>query len=531
MKRRYSLSALSMALCVGGYTVSAEGAVVPDGTASEAPDQFLTLPVHPDPQADGNGSVDNFNTNGIYRRGSHYIWQAPLRNGLPPGMTREAPIPSPAEPAPLATPSGEGSTSSTDLVTVSSDGASYHGETGATSVGDLIVAGSNRIYPGECGTQNCSVVAYVSKNGGSSWQQDDMPKAWKKSPGSALTTFGITFDPALTHDTAGNVYYVFGGAPLSGNYPNSIAVAKREKGTGNWGDPVAVTYNSKSAFDDKYWIAADNSGSSYTNRLYVVWDRNVATNQILYVSYSSNGGSSWSAPIKVDDGKTKFERVIGAYASVDPNNGTVYVSWHNYAKNQIMVDKSTNGGVSWGTDVVAATTHSGFGKDLGCNGGRKQSPAHHLVVGPSGALHLVYADDVSGRGYDILYKKSTDGGVTWSGPVTLNDDGSSAHQYHPALSVSSNGTGGDIVTVSFYDRREDSANCSTQVYATRSQGTGATWSTNIPVTTTASNFDGNANGPGDYSSSTAASTGDWSFFAQHPSSGSDFDVSGALVTP
>jgi hypothetical protein len=35
----------------------------------------------------------------------------------------------------------------------------------------------------------------------------------------------------------------------------------------------------------------------------------------------------------------------------------------------------------------------------------------------------VYANNVAGRGFDIFYKRSLDGGSTWSTPVRLNDDG------------------------------------------------------------------------------------------------------------
>ena len=237
---------------------------------------------------------------------------------------------------------------------------------------------------------------------------------------------------------------MFGGAPLSGSYPNSIAVSKSTNGT-TWSTPVAVTLNTRKYFDDKYWLAVDRSSTAYANRIYVTWDRNSSNNQILYLSYSTNGGAAWSVPAKVNDGTSAFERVIDAYVAVDHNTGTVYDSWLDYARNKIFVDKSTNGGANWGVDVAAATTHTGFGTDIGCVGGRSQGPAHHLQVGPSGTLYLVYADSVTGRGYDILFTKSTDQGATWSTPVTLNDDDGGAHQFHPTLSVTSNGLGGDKV--------------------------------------------------------------------------------------
>ena len=381
-----------------------------------------------------------------------------VEDGFAPAPLVHAPTP--GAPAPLAPRAGStsGGTFSTN---VSNAPGSYEGETGAASNGTTIVAGANSIFPGACGSNPCFVRAYASSDGGATWASSQISGTWHN------TTFGISFDPSVDFDTAGNYYYAFGGAPLSGNYPNSIAVAKSGPDGASWGAPVAVTFNRNQFFDDKYYIGIDRSGGAFNNRIYVTWDRNTSTNQILYVSYSSDGGATWSAPVKVDDGTSKRERVIGAYPAVDQRNGSVYIGWHNYAKDIIYVDKSTTGGASWGSDVAAATTHTGFGVDIGCVGGRQQSPAHHLKAGSDGTLHLVYADQIAGKGFDILYTRSTNAGATWSAPVTLNDDAGGAHQFHPTLNVRPGATG-DIVSVSFYDRRDDPANCLTHVYATSS---------------------------------------------------------------
>jgi hypothetical protein len=408
---------------------------------------------------------------------------------------------------------------------VSNTPDSYEGETSAASFGSLIVGTSNHLYPGSCNAAapagsfgDCAVMAYASTNG-TTWSRTTISRTWHS------TTFGITFDPAIDYDKNGTFYFSFGGAPLSSSYPNSIAVSKSSNGV-SWSTPVAVTFNRNKNFDDKYYIAIDRSNTSFANRIYVSWDRNSGNNQILYISYSSNGGSSWSAPVKVNDGTTKFERVIGAYPAVNHTTGVVFDSWHDYAKNKIFVDKSSNGGASWGADVAAATTHAGFGTDIGCVGGRSQGPAHALKVGPSGTLYLVYADPVQNRGFDVLLTKSTNNGASWSAPVSLNTDATNRDQFHPTLSVESNGAGGDKVTVSWYDRRDDPANCLAYVYATQSTDSGATWAANVRLTSAQSNFDGNPNGPGDYSSSTPFSAAVWPFFSDHRSSNPETSTGG-----
>jgi hypothetical protein len=421
---------------------------------------------------------------------------------------------------------------------VSNTPDSYEGETSAAAFGSLIVATSNHIYPGSCNASapsgsfgDCAVAAYASTNG-TTWTRTTISRTWNG------TTFGITFDPAVDYDKNGNFYYSFGGAPLSGSYPNSIAVSKSTNGT-TWSTPVAVTFNRNKAFDDKYYIAVDRSNTSFANRIYVSWDRNQGNNQLLYISYSTNDGTSWSAPIKVNDGTTKFERVIGAYPAVNHGTGVVFDSWHDYAKNIIFVDKSLNGGVSWGADVAAVTTHAGFGTDIGCVGGRSQGPAHALKVGPSNTLYLVYADPVTSgqnsRKFDVLLTKSIDNGAHWSAPVVLNNDTGASDQFHPTLSVTSNGSGGDKVTVTWYDRRDDPANCKAYVYGTVSTDNGTTWAPNVRLTTAQSNFDGNPNGPGDYSSSTPLGAVAWPFFSDHrttnpeTSSGGSYDIYTASI--
>jgi hypothetical protein len=500
-----SLAAI-LAACTESPPTSPDAAL--SRSASPAgPVQFLTLPLHP-------RKIDAEEAEGIgEEQEGHFIWHAPFLNGQPPGHTRGN--------APGGGGGGTQAAPSTGGLDVGKDGDvsnapdSYQGETGGASNGSVIVAGSNSIFPGNCSTLPCAVRAYTSANG-TDWSSTTLSRNW----GGA--TFGITFDPALDSDTDGNFYFVFGGAPLSGSYPNSIAVSKAGPSGTAWGAPVPVTFNKNRFFDDKYYLAVDRSAGAFRNRIYVSWDRNTSTDQILYVSYSSDRGATWSDPVKVDDGTSNFERVIFAYPAVDQTSGVVYDAWHNYARGVIYVDRSTTGGATWGTDVAAAVTHTGFGMNIGCVGGRSQGPAHHLKVGPSGTLHLVYADNTANRGFDILYTRSTNGGQSWSAPVVLDDDAGGAHQFHPTLAVTDNGSGGDRVTVSFMDRRDDPANCSSHVYATASADGGLTWSANVKVTKASSNYNGNPNGPGDYSSSTPSTLGVFPFFGDHRTS--DFEI-------
>jgi hypothetical protein len=434
-----------------------------------------------------------------------------------PAPIFQAPPGGSAGPAQFVTAAAVDTTGETNVSRASD---SYEGETsGSATPTGILVGFSNHIYPGACSAAaapntfgDCAPLAYSSGNG-VNWTKQALPRTWNG------TTFGIGFDPGVDFDKSNRLFYSYGVAPLSRNFPNAVVVASSTDGI-NFTQGAPVTFNRNRNFDDKYYLAIDRSNNpAFANRIYVSWDRNSGNNQTLLLAFSSNGGASWSTPVKVNDGTTAFERVIGAYPAVDQNSSVVYDSWHDYAKNIIFVDRSTNGGVSWGTDVAAATTHAGFGTDIGCVGGRSQGPAHALKVGPTGALYLVYADQIGGgttnKGFDILLVKSTDGGAHWSAPITLNDDTGASHQFHPTLSVESNGAGGDKITVSFYDRRDDPANCLSHVYSTQSTDGGVTWTANTRRTSAQSDFDGNPNGPGDYSSSTPGLGFVFPFFGDH----------------
>ena len=104
--------------------------------------------------------------------------------------------------------------------------------------------------------------------------------------------------------------------------------------------------------------------------------------------------------------------------------------------------------------------------------------------GPEGTLHLVYEKEgVPGARWvdDIFYRRSTDGGTTWTQPVTLNDDGQPEKligQFHPDIVVAPNGR----IDVAWWDFRNDNGNFANDIYLTSSSDNGGTWSPNVRVT-------------------------------------------------
>ena len=102
-------------------------------------------------------------------------------------------------------------------------------------------------------------------------------------------------------------------------------------------------------------IDVDNSGGACDGTLYATYSdftSGGATENDVWVTRSTNGGTTWSAPVKVNDdglaGRTQFH----PFLQVDQSNGSVVVAWHdarndaNNRKVDYYAARSTNCGVS-----------------------------------------------------------------------------------------------------------------------------------------------------------------------------------------
>lgn len=96
---------------------------------------------------------------------------------------------------------------------------------------------------------------------------------------------------------------------------------------------------------------------------------------------------------------------------------------------------------------------------------------------------------------------------------------SGGHQYNPAISIDASGA----INVSYLDRRDDlQNNCRTHTYHSRSTNGGASFS-DSRVTDVDSNFNGNPNGPGDYSGLACLGTDAIPYFSDHRNANAGVD--------
>ncbi len=227
--------------------------------------------------------------------------------------------------------------------------------------------------------------------------------------------------------------------------------------------------------DDRESGWVDNSASSpHYGRMYISWN-DFGQNQQIRVTYSDDGGATWSSPVNVN---STFVRNVQITTGPD---GTVFIAGMNEgggglgSRTNIMY-RSTNGGASW-SPVTMGAAFPGPGQST-CGYFAAMFPSYwrhmgwgDVGAGPSGIIHYAYAQHGTGSDYgDVYYTRSSDNGLTWSSPLKLNTDGTTRSQWQPSLSVSPDGH----VFVSWYDARATTGN-NFERWGRLSTDNGSTW--------------------------------------------------------
>jgi len=235
----------------------------------------------------------------------------------------------------------------------------------------------------------------------------------------------------------------------------------------NPSDPDSWThYCVHTGSDDRQSGWADNNPSSaFFGRMYVSWNDFDQPNANIFVTFSSDGGTTWHSPVMVS---TQSIFIRNVQITGDLATGDVYIAGmdeggggfpHN---NTNYIFKSTDGGNTW-TDTYTGPQFPGPGVTavgyFACmfldGGGFWRYEGWGEPAAFNSVVHLVYAQRGTGSDpADVYYIRSTDGGVTFSSPFKLNTDTTTRPQWQPNLSVSPVGT----LFATWYDARE-SANC------------------------------------------------------------------------
>ncbi len=334
-------------------------------------------------------------------------------------------------------------------------------------------------------------------------------------------------DPVVAIDNYGNVYLAnlyfnaTNGNSANGLYVSVDNVSGSVSFTQAATYPVATNLNPSTNVDeDKEWIAVDptrivacpsGSPNPNGNAVYASWTRFIGSSDAIVFSRSLDCGKTWTPAIQVSP-TNQNGGVQGSAVAVGPN-GKVYVVWEVFfigGQRRHYLSTSSDGGATF---IPATPVQSSFTfTELKFNSTYRKNSFPALAVSPTnGDVYVVYADQPSNTvGAQIEFMKSTNGGLTFSNPVVINDV-STGQQFFPAVAVDGEG----VIHVSWFDTRKGSGSTALyDIYATHSTDAGAHFTPNAKVTGSIINA-GNASFIGDYSGIAAATDASGNHYA-HP---------------
>jgi hypothetical protein len=256
---------------------------------------------------------------------------------------------------------------------------------------------------------------------------------------------------------------------------------------------------------DKQWFTIDKTNGPGHGFQYQSSDGINCSGSGVQFQRSTDGGVTWQAPIIIPSGPTD------GTLDVD-TNGNLFIGGEG---NTFSCVRSSNAQIGNQTPVFDRVTQNiNMGGDLVFGGAINPAGLAgqaFLAIDRSGGptnnnIYMLASVVPPGRSTtDVMFVRSTDGGLTFSAPHRINDDGL-ANKWHwfGTFSVAPNGR----LDAVWYDNR-NSADDSSQLFYSYSTDAGLTWSPNIAVSAAFNPHEGypNQNKIGDYITIVSDNTG------------------------
>jgi BNR repeat-like domain len=318
-------------------------------------------------------------------------------------------------------------------------------------------------------------------------------------------------DPWVTFSPNGAAYQISLSFDES-SLDNAVLVSKSSNGGATWGAPTTLKRDSGEretsfAFNDKESITADSTNSSYA---YAIWDRLVSPtgtsnasvtgfeNAVgfrgpIWFSRTTDGGATWERARQIYD-PGQINQTIGNQIVVLPNGDLVDVfdlisnasNTHGQRGLNVAVIRSSDKGATWSKPTIVAKLNTvGVTDPDNGHGVRTGDIIPDIAVDAlSGKLYVVWQDArfSGGQHDDIAFSSSSNGGLTWSMPIKVNQTPVPAAAFTAGVDVAAD----HAVGVTYYDFRANDASpgLPTDYFLVHSHDGGVSWDPETRITPT-----------------------------------------------
>ncbi|HUP70255.1 MAG TPA: sialidase family protein [Acidimicrobiales bacterium] len=304
------------------------------------------------------------------------------------------------------------------------------------------------------------------------------------------------YAPEVSFDPMGRLNFLFVGLQGGGNSPmGAFLVSSTDRGR-------TFTKPRRVLGAERYMVRmAIDPTVGETGRLHLVWLEATESPPLgglapvpnpIMSSFSDDGGRTFSRPVQVSD--PDRPRVVSPALALGKDHA-VHVLYYDLRDD--VVDYQGLEGPTWEEhwSLVVSTSSDGGGHyGRGVVVDDEVVPPERIMLiftmppaaiaaGPSGAVFVSWTDGRNGD-WDVMFRRSLDGGRSWKSARRLNDDPlkDGRHQYMPRLAISDNGR----LDAAFYDRRRDPKNIRPDIFHTFSLDAGARFAPNVRATTNSS---------------------------------------------
>ena len=243
------------------------------------------------------------------------------------------------------------------------------------------------------------IVAALSNDGGKSWTRHALP--FTRCGGGSPANSGdyerasnpwVTIGP---DGTANVVAIAFSGQVLAAGSKSAVLAARSTDGGNTWTAPSTLIVDADIAFNDKDAVTADPADAHF---VYAVWDRLTNDKWVRATARSTDGGATWQPARAIYDPGVTNQTI--SHALVVLPNGTLVTMFlaldatsATTFSAHIAVIRSSDGGATWSAPIKVADSLSVGTRDPDTGTLIRDSTLiPEVAVGPGGKLYVVWQD-------------------------------------------------------------------------------------------------------------------------------------------